>query len=72
MNEKQIIEIARIKLPLVVDALTKANLEAQKTRPEFNKLKELLAADEIDGLFDVCDLLNAYSTTKRIIAKENI
>lgn len=70
MNEKQIIEIARIKLPLVVEILTKANMEAQKNKPSITKLQELLMSDELDGFYDVSDLLSAYTTTQRIITKE--
>lgn len=69
MNEKQIIDIARIKLPLVVEVLNRANLEAQKAKPDLDKLQELLSADELDGFYDVSDLLHAYSTTQRIVAK---
>lgn len=69
MNDKQIVDIARIKLPLVVEALTKANLEAQREKPNLNKLEELLRDDAVDGFYDVSDLLNARSTTKRVSAK---
>ena len=69
MNEKQIIDIARIKLPLVVETLTKANLEAQKSKPNLQTLQDLLSADEFDGYYDVSDLLSSYFTTKRVLAK---
>lgn len=60
MQEKDIIAIARTQLPLVVEAMSRANLEAQKSKPDLHKIQELLMADELDGFYNVSDLLNAY------------
>lgn len=70
MHDKQIIDIARIKLPLVVEAITRANLEVQKQKPDLDLLDEHLSSDDLDGFYDVSDLLNARRSFQRIIAKE--
>lgn len=59
LTEKQVLDIVRIKLPLVVEAFTKANLEAQSKDARLGRIRELLRADEVDGFYDVCDLLDA-------------
>lgn len=70
MNDKQIIAIARIKLPLVVEVLTRANLEAQKAKPDLERLDDLLSHDDFDGFYDVSELLSARRSTNRILAKD--
>lgn len=60
LNEKDIIAIARAKLPLVVKAFNDANLEAQKAKPDLHKLKQILGHDDIDGFYDLSDILGAY------------
>lgn len=67
LTEKQAVAIIRIKLPLVVEALSSANLEAQKKDVDVSKLRELLLADEIDGFYDACDLLDGL---KKLEAKQ--
>lgn len=69
MTEKQIIEIARIKLPLVVEVLQRANLEAQKSKCDIKKLRDILNSDDFDGFYDVHDLLAAHFKMKEIAAK---
>lgn len=69
MNEKQIIEIARIKLPLVVEIMNKANLEAQKQKPDLDALSNLLSHDDLDGFYDVDQLVSGYIRNVRIIGK---
>lgn len=72
MNDKQIIAIARIKLPLVVEAMTRANLEAQKEKPDLDLVMAHLQDDAADGLYDVTELLGARRTTNRILAQEAV
>lgn len=65
LTEKEVINIARIKLPLVVEAFTKANLEAQSKNARSGRIRELLHADEIEGYYDVSDLLDALHKLAR-------
>lgn len=67
MEDKQIIDIARIRLPLIIEIFTAANLEAQSKKPDLDKLEELLLHDKVDGFYDLFDLLTARSTNKRIV-----
>lgn len=60
LSKKDIIAIARVKLPLAVQALSQANLEAQKANPDLDKVSKLLRADDFDGFYDVSDLVHAY------------
>lgn len=69
MNKKEIIEIARIKLPMAVGALNQANLEAQGTKPDIEKLAELLTCDALDGFYDICELVHGYTKAQRIMDK---
>lgn len=64
LTEKQVIDIARVKLPLVVEAFTRANLEAQKSNASCSKLQDLMRGDGIDGFYDVADLLQAVDKLK--------
>lgn len=59
LTKKQVIEIARVKLPIVVEALNRANLEAQKSNADTTKIREILMSDDIDSFYDVGDLLDA-------------
>lgn len=69
MNEDQIIDIARIKLPLAVQALSEANLEVQKAKPNIKTLAALLMDDRVDGYMDVWELVNSYERYNKVIEK---
>lgn len=71
MKDNDIIAIARVKLPLLVAALSNANLEAQKAKPDLDKLGDLLRADDIDGFYDISELLSARQVFKKHSQDQN-
>lgn len=65
LTKNQIIEIARIRIPLVVQAFSEANRELQSSKPDLAKVQELLISDDLDGFYEVSDLVSAWLKLQR-------